>query len=110
MRVRPILGRPSAERGHWNYGSIARTQPVLQDQRFSQVFSNFWAIALEFCSAHAGSVHGVVRRLHFASRTENRAVFRAALGPQNTEGLHVPVWPRSTSVEAVGFELGDSVL
>jgi hypothetical protein len=50
----------------------------------SQRFSHFWPIAWEFCSAHAGSVHGVVRRLHFASRTEIRVVFRVVLGPQNT--------------------------
>jgi hypothetical protein len=25
-------------------------------------FSHFWPIALEFCSAHAGSVHGGMRR------------------------------------------------
>ena len=47
-------------------------------------FSHFWPIALAFCSAHAGSVHGVVRRLYFASRAENRVVFRVALGRQNT--------------------------
>ncbi len=41
-------------------------------------FSHFWPVPLEFCSAHAGSVHGVVRRLYFASRTENRVVFRVA--------------------------------
>jgi hypothetical protein len=40
----------------------------LQNQRFSQGFSHFWPIALEFCGAHAGSVRSVVRRLHFASR------------------------------------------
>ena len=68
-------------------------------------FSHFWPIAWAVCSAHAGSVHGVVRRLHFGSRTENRVVFRVALGPQNTEVLHGPVWPRSTPAEAVGFEL-----
>jgi hypothetical protein len=43
-------------------------------------------MALEFCSAHAGSVHGVVRRLYFASRIENRVVFRVALVSQ-TLGL-----------------------
>jgi hypothetical protein len=37
-----------------------------------------WPIALADCSAHAGSVHGVVRRLHFASRCPNRVVFRVA--------------------------------
>jgi len=42
------------------------------------VFSYFLPIALAVCSAHAGSVHGVVRRLHFASRTPNRVVFRVA--------------------------------
>jgi hypothetical protein len=43
--------------------------------------------------------------LDFASRTENRVVFRVALGRQNTGVLHGPVWYRSTPVEAVGFEL-----
>ena len=43
-------------------------------------FSHFWPIALEFCSAHAGSVHGVVWRLYFASRNQNRVVFRVAMG------------------------------
>jgi hypothetical protein len=54
--------------------------PVLSAAKpwFSQGFSHFWPIALEFCSAHAGSVHGVVRRLYFASRTPNRVVFRVA--------------------------------
>ena len=50
-------------------------------------------------------MHGVVRRLHFASRTENRVVFRVALERENTWLLHVPVWYRPTLVEAVGFEL-----
>ena len=43
--------------------------------------------------------------LYFASRTPNRVVFRVALGRENTGVLHVTVWPRSTPVEAVGFEL-----
>jgi hypothetical protein len=61
--------------------------PILSaaNQRFSQGFSHFWPIALEFCSAHAGLVHGacgvafvhgVVRRLHFASRTEIESFFQ----------------------------------
>jgi hypothetical protein len=56
------------------------SNPVLSAAKpwFSQGFSHFWPIALEFCSAHAGSVHGVVRRLYFASRTPNRVVFRVA--------------------------------
>ena len=45
--------------------------------------------------------------LYFASRNQNRVVFRVSLGPQNTGILHVPVWPRSTPVEAVGFELSE---
>ena len=44
--------------------------------------------------------------LHFASRTENRVVFRVALGRRNTGVLNVPVWHRSTLVKVVGFELG----
>ena len=43
--------------------------------------------------------------LYFASRTENRVVFRVALGRQITGVLHGPVWYGSTPVEAVGFEL-----
>ena len=38
--------------------------PVLSAQKpwFSQGFSRFWPVPLAVCSAHAGSVHGVVRR------------------------------------------------
>ena len=54
-------------------------------------FSHFGEVPLEFCCAHAGSVRSVVRRLHFASRTENRVVFRVALRRQNTGDLHDPV-------------------
>jgi hypothetical protein len=42
--------------------SISFLKPVLQNQRFSQRFSGFRPIALELWCAHAGSVHGVVRR------------------------------------------------
>jgi hypothetical protein len=34
----------------------------LKNQRFSQCFSHFWPVPLEFWCAHAGSVHSVVRR------------------------------------------------
>ena len=67
-------------------------------------FSHFWPIALEFCSAHAGSVHGacgVVFRV--AQRKSSRFSSRASR--QNTGILHGLVWHRSTPVEAVGFEL-----
>ena len=70
-----------------------------------QVFSHFWPIAWEFCSDHAGSVHGVVWRLHFASRTEIRVVFRVSR-VANTLGFCMsPLRHRSTPAEAVGFEL-----
>ena len=49
----------------------------LQNQRFSQGFSHFWPIALEFCSAHATRCMAPAA-LYFASRTENRVVFRVA--------------------------------
>jgi hypothetical protein len=91
-----------------NIGKTSKSSvPVLSAVKpwFSHGFSRFRPIALEFWCAHAGSVHGVVWRLHFASRTENRGVFRVSLGPQNTGFLHGPVWYRSTPEEAVEFEL-----
>ena len=78
----------------------------LQNQRFSQGFSHFWPVPLAVCSAHATRCMAPAA-LHFASRTPNRVVFRVALGRQYTGVLHVPVWQRSTPVEAVGFELSE---
>lgn len=43
--------------------------------------------------------------LHFASRTENRVVFRVALGRQYNGVLHLSAWLQTTLVEGVGFEL-----
>ena len=74
----------------------------LQNQRFSQGFSHFWPIALEFCSAHATRCMAPAA-LYFASRSENRVVFRVALGRQNTGVLHVLFWYRSKPMEAVSW-------
>ena len=65
--------------------------PVLSAAKpwFSQGFSHFWPIALEFCSAHATRCMAPAA-LYFASRTENRVVFRVALGRQNTGVLNIP--------------------
>ena len=59
--------------------SISFLKPVLQNQRFSQRFSGFRPIALEFWCAHAGSVHDVVRRfaLRVAHRKSSRFSSRA---------------------------------
>ncbi len=91
---------------HWK--TPKSSVPVLSAQEpwLPQVFLHFWPIALEFCSAHATRCMAPAA-LHFASRTENRVVFRVALGRQYTGVLHVPVWQRSTPVEAVGFELSE---
>ena len=43
--------------------------------------------------------------LYFASRTENRVVFRVARVGKTLGFLNVPVWYRPTLAEAVGFEL-----
>jgi hypothetical protein len=53
--------------------------PVLSVAKpwFSQGFSHFWPIALEFCSAHATRCMAPAA-LYFASRTPNRVVFRVA--------------------------------
>ena len=53
--------------------------PVLSAAKpwFSQGFSHFWPIALEFCSAHATRCMAPAA-LYFASRTPNRVVFRVA--------------------------------
>ena len=59
--------------------------------------------------AHAGSVHSVVRLLHFASRSPNRVVFRVARGSQNFGDLNMPVWHRYTFVQAVGFESSSGI-
>ena len=48
-----------------NKGKMGKSSvPVLSAAKpwFSQGCSHFWPIALEFCSAHAGSVHGGSRR------------------------------------------------
>ena len=51
---------------HWKkHPKVRFLSSPLQNQRFSQGFSHIWPVPLEFCSPHAGSVHGVVRRLHF---------------------------------------------
>jgi hypothetical protein len=55
------------------------SNPVLSATKpwFSQGFSHFWPIALEFCSAHATRCMAPAA-LFFASRTPNRVVFRVA--------------------------------
>jgi hypothetical protein len=73
--------------------NLKSSNPVLSAQKpwFSQGFAHFWPIALEFCSAHANRCMAPAA-LYFASRTENRVVFRVALDRQNTWVLHVSVW------------------
>jgi len=82
------------------------SNPVLSAAKpwFSQGFLHIGPIALAVCSAHAGSVHGVVRRLHFASRCPNRVVFRVARVVKTLGVLRVPAWLQNTLAEGVGFE------
>ena len=79
--------------------------PVLSAAKpwFSQGFSHFWPIALEFCSAHATRCMAPAA-LYFASRTQNRVVFRVARVVKSLGFRMSPVWHPSTPVEAVGFE------
>jgi hypothetical protein len=85
--------------------------PVLSVPKpwFPQGFSHFWPIALEFCSAHATRCMAPAALL-FASRTPNRVVFRVARVAKTLGFCIGPVLPRTTPVEAVGFELGGNEL
>ena len=67
-------------------------------------FSHIWPVPLEFCSAHAGSVHGGTRRCISVAHP-NSSRFSSRASRQITGDLNVSVWYRSTVVEAVGFEL-----
>ena len=76
----------------------------LKNQRFPQGFSHFWPIALAFCSAHAGSVHGACSVV-FRVAHRNSSRFSSRASRQITTGvLNVPAWYRPMSVEVVGFE------
>ena len=77
----------------------------LKNQRFPQGFSHFWPIALAFCSAHAGSVHGACSVV-FRVAHRNSSRFSSRASRQITGVLNVPAWYLPMSVEVVGFELG----
>ena len=103
--MRPILGRPSAERGHWNSGSVARTQPVLQNQGSSQGFSRFWPIALAVCSAHATRCMAPAA-LAFRVAHRNSSRFSRSAGSEKHWGFEYPSLPKMHAGRgAVGFEL-----
>ena len=89
---------------HWK--TSKSSVPVLSAAKpwFSQGFSHFWAVPLEFCSAHATPCMAPAA-LFFASRTQIRVVFRVARVVKTLGFCMSPVWYRSTPVEAVGFEL-----
>jgi hypothetical protein len=53
---------------------------------FSMVFCHFGKVLLVGCSAHAGSVHGVVRGLHFATQYTNRVVLTASFKELTSDG------------------------
>ena len=77
------LGRRSFRPAAKNKGKMGKSSvPVLSAAKpwFSQGFSRFWPIALEFCSAHATRCMAPAA-LYFASRTQIRVVFRVARGP-----------------------------
>jgi hypothetical protein len=83
------ISHPAAK----NTGKTSKSSiPVLSAQKpcFPQGFSHFGDVPLAVCSAHATRCMAPAA-LHFASRTQNRVVFRVALGRQNTGVLNVPV-------------------